>query len=562
MGYRALYREYRPQKFTDIAGQQHITRTLQNAISGGRINHAYLFCGPRGTGKTTTAKVLAKALNCLDLQKTEPCNQCSNCVAINDNASVDTLEIDAASNRGIDDIRELREQVKYAPAKAKYRIYIIDEVHMLTIEAFNALLKTLEEPPAHVIFILATTEAQKLPLTILSRCQRFDFRRIGINEMLPRLKQVAAGAGLQVDEQALLLIAGNAGGGLRDALSILEQGSVFGNDTVTVDVIHAILGTVKSDLLSTMVGYLLAGNAADALALLNDIFQKGKDLRLFAKELSAYLRSLMLYLISGNLPADAFDNTMIEADVQKLKTNTENILPNIAEIIEKLSRLEYDMKWSTQPKLLLELVVVKITTADYHNLSAKVAKLEQLLKEQPVRGLSVAVSNNTEEVIIPDKHHQQVPVLDQPPDAKEQLVAVEQIILQPARLALNDWKNILERVKKLSSPAYAIFCEIITETIMVDASAQKNQTGQPEKVLTIGFQPRHNFHKARAEQSNNREILEQALNKEFGGSWTLKIITAENAPGEIPAKEPVQPQNSLVQKAAEIFGKEKIIVKD
>ncbi|MEW5761800.1 MAG: DNA polymerase III subunit gamma/tau [Bacillota bacterium] len=303
MAYQALYRAWRPKTFAEIVGQEHVTRTLQNAILTHRLGHAYLFCGPRGTGKTSTAKVLAKACNCPARQGAEPCNACPLCAAVNDGVAVDVLEIDAASNRGIDEARELRERVKLRPAVARYKVYIIDEVHMLSHDAFNALLKTLEEPPPHVLFVLATTEIQKVPLTIVSRCQRFDFRRLGRREIVRRLEEVAAGTGLEVEAGVLELIARVSEGSLRDALSILDQVATLGDGRVTLAAAHDALGTVSHEVLAKLVLHLVAGEAAAALRLLHGVEAGGKDVRLFAREFADFLRSLLLWQVEGKAPA-------------------------------------------------------------------------------------------------------------------------------------------------------------------------------------------------------------------------------------------------------------------
>ncbi|MDI6710772.1 MAG: DNA polymerase III subunit gamma/tau [Bacillota bacterium] len=304
MSYQALYRAWRPRTFSEIVGQEHVTRTLANAVRLGKHAHAYLFCGPRGTGKTSAAKVLAKALNCPRRDDgAEPCNECPSCHAINEGTAVDFLEIDAASNRGVDEVRDLREKVKFRPAAMPYKVYIIDEVHMLTNEAFNALLKTLEEPPAHVVFILATTEPHKIPLTISSRCQRFDFRRIGPREMRARLEHIAAGAGLTVEEGVWSLIIRVADGSLRDALGVLDQVAALGDGAVRLEDVHAILGTVTQEVLAGFMADLEAGNAGAALHRLHGVEAAGKDLRIFARELTDHLRELLLQTLdSGRCP--------------------------------------------------------------------------------------------------------------------------------------------------------------------------------------------------------------------------------------------------------------------
>lgn len=512
MGYRALYREYRPQRFADIVGQEHITRTLQNAICTGRVSHAYLFCGPRGTGKTTTAKVLAKTLNCVNAPVEEPCNECQNCTATTEGTSVDVIEIDAASNRGIEDIRDLREKVKYSPAHGKYRIYIIDEVHMLTTEAFNALLKTLEEPPSHVIFVLATTEPHKVPVTILSRCQRFDFRRIPVDSIASRLKQVADSAGLIVEEQALQLIADAAEGGLRDALSILDQGAVYGNNKITVDDVHNLLGTVGEEVLNKIADYLASADSAEALTLINNLFQQGKDMRLFVKELNSYLRSLMLYLVSENLS---------DANLSSIKLAAKKFNPKqLSNFLEILTKLEYDMKWSSQPKVLLELALVKMTNFEEDNnyLLERIKKLEHHLHQIATTGNLNAVSNitHTEPKEIVNDHSTIKSIEAKPKRDQKNLVPTSTQTSNCAKKITQVWEKVLDRIKKLKPSVYGVYCE--AEIISAD-----------DQLLTIGFKPQHStFHKVRAEQSDNKAILEQALNDILGGNWAIKIISIDN----------------------------------
>lgn len=391
MSYLALYREWRPNSFKDIIGQEHITRTLQNALAAGWVSHAYLFCGPRGTGKTTTAKVLAKALNCRQgRSQVEPCNACENCREITAGNSMDVIEIDAASHRGIDEIRDLREKVRFSPTTGSYRVYIIDEVHMLTQEAFNALLKTLEEPPAHVVFVLATTEPQKVPLTILSRCQRFDFHRIGMEYLLARLKEVAQGAGLGVEESAFYLIARAAEGSLRDALSILDQVAAFGEKRINAEDIRHILGIVREEMLDEIMAAFSSHDIARVLLLIRSLVEQGKDLRLFVRELLVHLRNLLFLLISPELGEELSPPEKEKLGVRAKGLGREKLM----RIMNILNRAEQEMKWSAQPRILLEVALVQAVRTGEDELQAdlaqRVARLEELIGKLTKEQKSVA----------------------------------------------------------------------------------------------------------------------------------------------------------------------------
>ncbi len=292
---QALYRKWRPQTFEEVVGQEHVVRTLRNALLSGRVHHAYLFAGPRGTGKTTTARLLAKAVNCLDPEPAHrPCNQCAICRAVNEGRLMDLIEIDAASNTSVEDVRELRERVGYRPSEARYKVYIIDEVHMLSTAAFNALLKTLEEPPSHAIFVLATTEPHRIPATVLSRCQRLDFRRVPLADMVARLRYLAQQEGIQADEDALSLIARHATGSMRDAESLLDQLAAYTDRVITVEAVRTALGTGDEGAILALTDALAARDAARGLAVINEAADRGADPRQFARQMTDHLRALML----------------------------------------------------------------------------------------------------------------------------------------------------------------------------------------------------------------------------------------------------------------------------
>lgn len=302
MDYLSLYRKWRPKRFDEgFVGQEHLVRTLTNAIILNKVAHAYLFTGPRGTGKTTAAKILAKSLNCTGRgTEPNPCNACPNCEKINAGVSLDVQEIDGASNRGIDEVRDLREKIKFAPVEGEYKVYIIDEVHMLTTEAFNALLKTLEEPPPHIIFIFATTEAHKVPATILSRCQRFDFKRLTPEEIFAHLKYICTQEGFQAEEAALEMIAKEAGGGLRDAIGLLEQCMAHANRSLTVADTKSILGLVETEALFSLAQAIADRNFKTGLSLLEQVYDSGKDLQVFAKQVAKFCRDLIVLLVAGD----------------------------------------------------------------------------------------------------------------------------------------------------------------------------------------------------------------------------------------------------------------------
>ena len=304
--YTALYREWRPKTFNDVVGQEHITTTLKNQILNNRIAHAYLFCGTRGTGKTSTAKVFAKALNCLNLKEGEPCNKCEMCRKINEGLAIDVTELDAASNNGVDKIRDIIDDVKYPPQESKYKVYIMDEVHMLSAGAVNAFLKTLEEPPNNVIFILATTDPQKLPITILSRCQRFDFKRINNSEITARLKKIIDDQNMLADDKSLNLIARVSDGAMRDSLSILDQAISMGNGNVDYNTVVSMLGLVTNEHLFNLTNAVIQRNVEKSIKVIEDVIYSGKDIYLFIKDLISHYRNLLMAKVTHN-PEEVLD---------------------------------------------------------------------------------------------------------------------------------------------------------------------------------------------------------------------------------------------------------------
>ena len=355
MAYVALYRRWRPESFADLVGQEHISRTLSRAVMSGQTSHAYLFTGPRGTGKTSTAKILARALNCAEGPTLTPCGVCDSCRSISDGSSMDVFEIDAASNRGIDEIRDLRESVKFAPTEGHYKIYIIDEVHMLTTEAFNALLKTLEEPPERVIFILATTEPHKVPATIQSRCQRYDFHRITVTEIRDRLIYVCKESDIAAEEDALGIIAAQADGGMRDALSILDQCMALAEGTLTAERVQEALGLVGRAWIRRMAGEIAARDAAALIAQLSELLQSGRELKQVLAELAQHFRRLMIAGVGGTVSAAE----LCAGDAEELRMDAAQFTQEeIMAILRRLNETMQELRTSPQPRIAVETLLI------------------------------------------------------------------------------------------------------------------------------------------------------------------------------------------------------------
>ena len=378
MGYTALYRKFRPQTFEEMVGQEHITRTLRNQIMANRVGHAYLFNGGRGTGKTTSAKVLARAINCLNPKDGEPCNECEICKSALNGSLTDIVEMDAASNNSVEDIRSIREEVNFLPTKAKYRVYIIDEVHMLSQGAFNALLKTLEEPPEHVKFILATTEPQKLPATILSRCQRFDFKRISNEDIIKRLEIVCKESNIEITKQALNIIASLAEGAMRDALSILERCVQDGENNIDEDKIKELVGIPKITYIHSISEAIIEYNIDEAMDAITKVLDEGKDLNNLLWEIIKYIKDILIYKSSKK--ADLYS----EDEIANINAISEKVTKEkLVNLIYELSKLETDMKWSTQKTIMFQAGIIKLCSNEFDsssNIEERVDKIEKYLK--------------------------------------------------------------------------------------------------------------------------------------------------------------------------------------
>ena len=395
MAYTALYRKFRPTTFADVVGQEHITRTLRNQIMADRVGHAYLFNGGRGTGKTSSAKILARAINCLNPKDGEPCNECEICRGALNGSLTDIVEMDAASNNSVEDIRSIREEVNFLPTKAKYRVYIIDEVHMLSPGAFNALLKTLEEPPEHVKFILATTEPQKLPATILSRCQRFDFKRISNEDIIKRLKVVCNESNIEITDSALNIIAVLSEGAMRDALSILERCIQDGENKIDEDKIKDLVGIPKIAFVNSITEAIIDYDIDKALKSMDDILNEGKDLNNFLWEIIKYIKDILIYKSSKK--ADLYS----EDEIANINAISEKVTKEkLVNLIYELSKLETDMKWSTQKTIMFQAGIIKLCSNEFessNNIEERVDKIEKYLKSGrvAVNTMQVPVSATT-----------------------------------------------------------------------------------------------------------------------------------------------------------------------
>lgn len=425
MAYVALYRQWRPQDFDALVGQKAVKTTLKNALASGKIAHAYLFSGPRGTGKTSMARILAKALNCEQGPTAEPCGQCGNCQRIVQGTSLDVIEIDAASNTSVDNIRDLREQVAFTPAESRYKVYIIDEVHMLSTGAFNALLKTLEEPPAHAVFILATTDPQKVPATIQSRCQRFEFRRVTVDEIAEHLAMVAAGSGIEADADALRLIAIQAEGGMRDALSLLDQCGVMAK-RVTVATVREVLGIVGREALHELTGAIGRRQLPQALATLNLLLEQGKDVKQVLTELIEYLRALVLYLAVPD-----YEEIYL--------TDTKEALAELAPLFgrdrllaaeERLHSAIQELRGSMRPRITAELCLLDLCRVEGSTLAALSARIEQL--ERQLAGGVMPVYQQTTPVPAAAEPAAQQPIAQQAPAAEQVQAAKAAPVKKPA----------------------------------------------------------------------------------------------------------------------------------
>ena len=496
MAYTALYREWRPRTFYDVVGQEHITTTLKNQILNNRIAHAYLFCGTRGTGKTSTAKVFAKALNCLNLKDGEPCNECEMCRKINEGLAIDVTELDAASNNGVDKIRDIIDDVKYPPQEARYKVYIMDEVHMLSAGAVNAFLKTLEEPPNNVIFILATTDPQKLPITILSRCQRFDFKRINNSDITARLRKIVNDQNVLADERSLNLIARVSDGAMRDSLSILDQAISMGNGNVDYNTVVSMLGLVTNEHLFNLVNAIILRSVEKSIEIIEDVIYLGKDIYLFIKDLIAHYRNLLMVKVTNN-PEEVLD--MSEENIALIKEQGARLrAEEIMRCIRILQEAENNAKLSKQARLYCELAVIKMCKIEYDTSNeVMLTRLNKL--EESLRNGSIKVATATKEVsqISTSKP---VNTITNNNVVKEQYSNIGNVSENSdSKITINDvkksWKDIIERFKARREM-------IISSLIMIGKPVECSNG-----VITVEFDSQNEFAKNRLSEAKNRDVI-------------------------------------------------------
>lgn len=508
MGYTALYRKFRPQEFEDVKGQEHIVTTLKNQIKADRIGHAYLFCGTRGTGKTTIAKILARAVNCEHPVDGSPCNTCKTCRAINEGTSMNVIEIDAASNNGVDNIREIREEVAYRPTTGKYKVYIIDEVHMLSTGAFNALLKTLEEPPSYVIFILATTEAHKIPITILSRCQCYDFRRITADTIAARLQELMDKEGNDVEEKAIRYIAKAADGSMRDALSLLDQCIAFYlGEKLTYEKVLENLGAVDTQVFSRMLRQILRQDTAGTIKTLDEIIIQGRELGQFVTDFIWYLRNLLLISTSEH-PEEAVDASA--ENLERMKEESSMVdAETLMRYIRIFSELSNQIKYASQKRVLVEIALIKlcqpVMEMNLDSLYDRVRVLEEKLKN----GVTVQ-SLPTENYVRTRAENPEEQIL------KEETVKPEKAAPEDLQYVKKNWNAIIRDTKGL-----------LQQMLLDSIPKYDGNTGEP--ILYVEFQ---NFlAQTCIDNPDNLEMLKNAVRKKIGKEVEIKMILKNSETG-------------------------------
>ncbi|MFP7170652.1 DNA polymerase III subunit gamma/tau [Terribacillus sp. 7520-G] len=558
MSYQALYRVWRPKTFADVVGQEPIIRTLKNAIMQDKFSHAYLFSGPRGTGKTSAAKIFAKTINCEHAPVEEACGECSACRGIQDGSIADVIEIDAASNNGVEQIRDIRDKVKYAPSAVKYKVYIIDEVHMLSIGAFNALLKTLEEPPKHVVFILATTEPHKIPLTIISRCQRFDFKRINQQAMVNRMKEILEKEQITVSEDAVESVALAAEGGMRDALSLLDQAISYSEDVVELEDVLAVTGAVSQDRLTEVIRACARQDVQTALEQVDLLIQDGKDPGRFVFDLIYYLRDLLMFQSAPGME-NILERVLVDDGFKQLAEEVDGAW--IQDAIVELNRCQQEIKWANSPKVFVEIAILHIADQSapaasveaeaVQQLTRKISQLEQELKqlkqqpqaaaapaEQPRRPARTGSKNSYR---IPFERIRQV---------------LSEATKDELKLVAEHWASFMDALKRQSAPAHA--------TILNSKPRAASQNA-----LIIGF--KYEIHCSLALE--HKDTIESLLAERIGhqvtvipipeANWTeLREDFLKNQKQQDSDEDKKQEEDPIIAEARKLVGDDLLEIKE
>lgn len=561
VSYRALYRVWRPQRFEDLVGQEHVTKTLKNALNEKHLSHAYLFSGPRGTGKTSAAKILAKAVNCVHGPAQEPCNECEACRRITDGSLMDVVEIDAASNRGVDEIRDLRDKVKYAPTEVRYKVYIIDEVHMLTTEAFNALLKTLEEPPAHVVFILATTEPHKLPPTIISRCQRFTFRRISFEQIVKRIKFICQSMQISFDEEALLAIARSADGGMRDALSLLDQVLAFSGQSLRIQDVQAVTGSVSRELVLDLLTDLADRNVSSALEKLDRFIVNGVEPENLIQDFIHTCRDLLLFQTAPSLMKHEKGRQWIDSVEKAAQKLTE---ARLTQMMELLVHFQQQLKWVTHPRVLLEMAMVRLAhisePASDGASSDTVRKLELRIRQLESTVHQLKNRTSLKEELPPDQKVQPAPSSHRASAPPVNSAWIQQLSDQQLSRIKKIWPEVLHRVKEE---------KITVHAWLIDGEP----VGATKDAVIVAFKSK--IHRETTNKESNKSLIEEVLSKIMGNRMQLKTVMVEDWEKlgrklDIHTSEPEgqgkeskpKADHDIVKKAVRLFGEDIVKIMD
>jgi DNA polymerase-3 subunit gamma/tau len=583
LAYQAFYRVYRPQSFREMSGQSHVKRTLQNALLADKTTHAYLFSGPRGTGKTSTAKIFAKALNCEHAPTDEPCNECETCKSITNGSHPDVIEFDAASNSKVEEMRDIIEKVRFAPASARYKVYIIDEVHMLSTSAFNALLKTLEEPPAHVVFILATTEPHKIPATIISRCQRFDFKRLSSNDILERMKVVLEDIELSYDEQALKVIAKSAAGGMRDALSMLDQVVSFSAESLTLDDALFVTGSISQDIFYELAKSLAEKDVAKVLAMLEQLMDEGKDAVRLSEDLITFFRDLLLIQTAPDL-GDLLELATTDEKFKSLANNFS--MDTLYGYIDILSKTQQEMRLSLHSKVYLETALLKMSQAqtklptntgvisdasasEVSELQSKLTALETIVQQmqqggnivqqqapskqrqhmKPASNFSVPVGRIQEVLKVATKRDIQM-VKNAWVDALNQLPKSQSALLEDSEPVAASESAFVIKFK------YEIHCQMAADNKELVSNFAQYMAGITGKIYDIVFVPENSWQKIRTDFIQHHNMDRKSEHGETVGEQTSEVVQS------ILVEEQQSSEDPLVSEAEKLFGKDFVKIEE